>query len=120
MAEFSHNALLQLVVVVFGHEEEMNCNVAKNANNKTYAEATSSLGFRHKVTEAHNVIHEEDARAFIESLHAIREFRVHWLKVNQVDHHEDREKVLDRKLHPKKLNDYYNCKAETGPAEQEN
>ena len=68
---FSHKELLQLVVVIFGHEEEMNCNVAKNANNEADAEAASSLRFRHKVTEAHDVVHEEDARAFIESLHAI-------------------------------------------------
>ena len=108
------------MVVVFGHEEEMNCNVSKDANNEADAEAASSLRFRHKVTEAHDVIHEEDARAFIESLHAIREFRFHRLKVNQVDHHQDGEQILDRKLHPKKLNDHYDCKAETGSSEQEN
>ena len=98
----------------------MNCNVTKDENDEADADAASSLGLRHKVTETHDVIHEEDARAFVESLHAVREFVFHRLKVNQVDHHEDREKILDGKLHPQKLDNYYCCKAEAGSAHQKN
>ena len=74
VAALPHEELLQLVIVVFCHEEEVNCNVAEDENDEANAEAASSRRFRHKVTEAHDVIHKEDASAFVESLHAIREF----------------------------------------------
>ena len=56
--------------------------VAEYVRKEADAEAASSLRFRYKVTETHDVVHEEDARDFVESLHAIRKFRVHRLKVN--------------------------------------
>ena len=116
VAHLFHDSFLELVEVILGHEKEVDKDVEEDGNDEADAQVAAGLRLGHKVTEAHQVVHEEDARALVENLHLIREDGLHRPEVRQVDDHEDGEEILDGQLHPKELGDDDHREAEARPA----
>ena len=104
---------------VFCHEKEVHRDVEEDKDNEAYAQVATGLRVGHEITEAHEVVHEEDASTLIENLHSVGELRLHGPEVGQVDDHEDGEDVLDGQLHPEELGDDDNCEAKASPSHHE-
>ena len=81
----------------------MHADIEKDKCDEADSEIVAGFGTRNEVTEAHDVVHEENARALVEGLHAVLEERFKRLEVRQVDDQKDGEQVLDGQLHPEEV-----------------